>query len=309
MMRLTLEIEGHDKRYYQKDAPTVSDADYDALRQRFNAIERSFPDLVTGESPSQKVGAAPTGRFREGPARRADAVARQRLQRRGRDRIRRAHPALSQARCEQIPDFVAEPKIDGLSLSLRYEDGELVTRGDARRRFEGEDVTANVRTIEDVPQTLKGRNVPAVCEVRGEVYMTKKDFLALNKKQAEAGEPFSPIRAIRRRVRCARRIVAITASRPLKFFAYTWGEMSERPARHAVRHDAVDGARPASSINPLTKLCHTTSRTLLEVLPQDRGGPRQARLRHRRRRLQGRPARLAGAARLRVAQPALGDRA
>src|SRR5579871_3174731 len=187
-MRLTLEIEGHDRAYYQDDAPDVTDAEYDALRQRFNAIEKRFPELVSAESPSQKVGAAPSGRFRK---------------------VRHAIPMLSLDNAfaeEDVVDFVgrirrflrlsddeeivfsAEPKIDGLSMSLRYEGGELVTAATRGDGSEGEDVTANIRTLKDVPQSLKGRDVPAICEVRGEVYMTKAAFLELNRRQAEAGK-------------------------------------------------------------------------------------------------------------------------
>src|SRR6267142_1290581 len=165
-MRLSLEIEGHNERYYQKDAPTVSDAAYDALRQRLVAIEKKFPDLVTTDSPTQKVGAAPARGF----AKVQHAVPMLSL---GNafsdedvtefvDRIRR----FLKLDAEHIPALVAEPKIDGLSLSLRYENGELVraaTRGDG---FTGEDVTANVRTIKDIPHTLKGRHIPAACEMR-----------------------------------------------------------------------------------------------------------------------------------------------
>jgi DNA ligase (NAD+) len=253
-MRLSLEIEGHNERYYQKDAPTVSDAAYDALRQRLEAIETKFPDLVSKDSPTQKVGAAPA---------------------RGFAKVRHVVPMLSLGNAfsdedvtefverirrflrldaDEIPAITAEPKIDGLSLSLRYEDGELVrasTRGDG---FEGEDVTANVRTIKDIPHALKGRTIPAACELRGEVYMLKKDFLDLNKKQAEADDTVfaNPRNSAAGSLR--QKDVSITASRPLKFFAYTWGEMSERPAEtQAGMLEWMD--RAGFVVNPLTTLC------------------------------------------------------
>ncbi len=254
LMRLALEIEGHDKRYYQDDAPKISDADYDALRQRINAIEVRFPDLVSKDSPSQKVGAAPSGRFAKvqhvvpmlslGNAFSDEDVAD------FVDRIRR----FLKLDADEMPAIVAEPKIDGLSLSLRYENGELVraaTRGDG---FEGEDVTANVRTIKDIPHALKGRNIPAACEMRGEVYMLKKDFLELNKKQAEADDTIfaNPRNSAAGSLR--QKDVSITASRPLKFFAYTWGEMSERPAD--TQHGMLAWMdRAGFVVNPLTKLC------------------------------------------------------
>jgi DNA ligase (NAD+) len=253
--RLALELEGHDRRYYQEDSPTVSDAEYDALRQRFNAIERRYPELVTSESPSQKIGAAPA---------------------RGFAKVRHAVPMLSldNAFAEQdVIDFVgriqrflkladdkidfsAEPKIDGLSMSLRYEGGELktaATRGDGA---EGEDVTTNIRTLEDVPKKLKGRNVPDICEVRGEVYLTKRAFLALNERQkAEGGTIFAnPRNSAAGSLR--QKDPAITASRPLGFFAYAWGEMSEMP------EDTQSGMIKWFELcgfktNPLTKLCHS----------------------------------------------------
>src|SRR6202790_5381214 len=227
--RLTLEIERHDKAYYQEDAPKISDADYDGLRKRFNAIEARFPELVTSESPSQKIGAAPSGKFKK---------------------VRHAVPMLSLDNAfadEDVVDFVgrirrflrladddgidfsAEPKIDGLSMSLRYEGGELVTAATRGDGAEGEDVTANIRTLKDVPQKLKGRNVPEVCEVRGEVYMTKKGFLALNERQkAEGGTIFvNPRNSAAGSLR--QKDPSITASRPLGFFAYAWGEMSAMP--------------------------------------------------------------------------------
>src|SRR6476620_12683416 len=186
--RLALELEGHDKRYYQDDAPVVFDAEYDALRQRFNAIEERFPELVTGDSPSQKVGAAPSGKFKK--VRHAvpmlsldNAFAEEDVV----DFVGRIRRFLKLGEDDAI-DFSAEPKIDGLSMSLRYEGGELVTAATRGDGSEGEDVTANIRTLEDVPQTLKGRNVPEICEVRGEVYMTKKAFLALNERQKATGD-------------------------------------------------------------------------------------------------------------------------
>src|SRR6195952_252911 len=261
LMRLALEIEGHNERYFQKDAPTVSDAAYDALRRRLEAIEQKFPDLVSTDSPSQKVGAAPARGF----AKVQHAVPMLSL---GNafsdedvtefvDRIRR----FLKLDADHIPALVAEPKIDGLSLSLRYENGELVrasTRGDG---FTGEDVTANVRTIKDIPHALKGRTIPAACELRGEVYMLKKDFLELNKKQAEADDTVfaNPRNSAAGSLR--QKDVSITASRPLKFFAYTWGEMSERPAETQAGMLAwMD--RAGFVVNPLTKLCKSIDEVL-----------------------------------------------
>ena len=227
--RLDAEIAAHDRRYYQDDAPSVSDAEYDRLRQRYSAIETRFPQLRTAASLTQRVGAAPSARFAK---------------------VRHAVPMLSLDNAfaeDDLRDFVgrirwflrlddeeiafsAEPKIDGLSMSLRYERGALVTgatRGDGN---EGEDVTANIRTLADVPQRLKGGGIPAICEVRGEVYMTKHAFLGLNKRQAETGGQIfaNPRNSAAGSLR--QKDPAITASRPLGFFAYAWGEMSEMPA-------------------------------------------------------------------------------
>ncbi|MGX1105700.1 MULTISPECIES: NAD-dependent DNA ligase LigA [Bradyrhizobium] len=255
LMRLALELEGHDKRYYQDDAPSVTDAEYDGLRQRYNAIEKRFPEFVTAESPSQKVGAAPSGRFRK---------------------VRHSLPMLSLdnafaeadvvdfvgriTRFLKLPDdkidFSAEPKIDGLSMSLRYEGGELVTAATRGDGAEGEDVTANIRTLEDVPQKLKGRNVPDICEVRGEVYMTKKAFLALNERQKAAGDTIfaNPRNSAAGSLR--QKDPTITASRPLGFFAYAWGEMSAMP--EDTQTDMIHWfERCGFKTNPLTKLCHS----------------------------------------------------
>ncbi|TMJ50781.1 MAG: NAD-dependent DNA ligase LigA [Alphaproteobacteria bacterium] len=254
--RLALEIENHNKLYYQEDAPRISDAEYDALRQRFDAIEARFPEFVTSESPSQKVGAAPSGRFKK--VRHAlpmlsldNAFAEQDvLEFAG--RIRRF---LKLGDDDKI-DFSAEPKIDGLSMSLRYEGGELVTAATRGNGAEGEDVTANIRTLEDVPNKLKGRNVPEICEVRGEVYMTKHAFLALNERQKAAGDTIfaNPRNSAAGSLR--QKDPSITASRPLGFFAYAWGEMSAMP--EATQSGMIGWfQRCGFKTNPLTRLCHS----------------------------------------------------
>ena len=175
--RLEAEITEHDKRYYQQDAPTVTDAEYDAMRKRYVAIEEKFPNLKTLQSLSLKVGAKPARGF----AKVRHAVPMLSLDNAFSpedvtDFVGRIKRFLKLSDDEKIP-FTAEPKIDGLSLSLRYEGGKLVngaTRGDGA---EGEDVTANVKTVKEIPQELKGKNIPEVCEIRGEIYMTKAAFL------------------------------------------------------------------------------------------------------------------------------------
>jgi len=259
--RLATEIAAHDRRYYQDDAPTVSDADYDELRRRYNAIEARFPQLRTLESLTQRVGAAPSARFAK---------------------VRHAVPMLSLDNAfaeDDVVDFVgrirrflrlpedeeivfsAEPKIDGLSMSLRYQDGALVTGATRGDGSEGEDVTANVKTLADIPQRLKGKTVPAVCEVRGEIYMTKAAFLELNRKQAEAGKQLyvNPRNTAAGSLR--QLDPTVTASRPLGFFAYAWGEMSELPA------DTQSGmikwfAACGFKTNPLTKICRSVDALL-----------------------------------------------
>jgi len=255
--RLTKEISGHDKRYYQQDRPTISDAEYDELRRRYNAIEARFPDLRTIESLSLKVGVAPAGRFKK--VRHAvpmlsldNAISDQDVV----DFVGRIRRFLKLSDDEKIA-FSAEPKIDGLSVSLRYEDAELVTGATRGDGAEGEDVTANIRTLEDVPKELKGRLVPKICEVRGEVYMTKHAFLALNERQKEAGGQIfaNPRNSAAGSLR--QKDPKITAVRPLGFFAYAWGEMSEMP------EDTQSGMIKwfegrGFKTNPLTKLCRST---------------------------------------------------
>ena len=221
--RLAKDIAAHDARYYQKDAPTISDAEYDQLRVRNAAIEARFPTLVREDSPTMRVGAAPAEKF--GKVRHAVAML---------SLDNAFDPEDAQAFVQKVqrflnldtpPMFTAEPKIDGLSASLRYENGRFVqgaTRGDGR---EGEDVTANLRTIKDIPHVIKG--APAVLEVRGEVYMEKDAFKAMNAglekegKQTYVNPRNSAAGALRQLD------PKITATRPLRFFAHGWGELSE----------------------------------------------------------------------------------
>src|SRR5215213_10852386 len=181
--RLHAELLEHDRRYYQEDKPTVTDAEYDILRRRYGEIEERFPDFKTLDSLSLQVGAAPTGRF----AKVRHAVPMLSLDNAFSDEdvmrfVERIRRFLKLSPDEPLA-FTAEPKIDGLSVSLRHEDGKLVnaaTRGDGTV---GEDITANIKTLKDVPHALKGKTNPQIAEVRGEVYMTKVDFLALNERQ------------------------------------------------------------------------------------------------------------------------------
>jgi DNA ligase (NAD+) len=259
--RLAAEIAEHDRRYYQNDAPIVSDAEYDRLRQRYAAIEARFPQLRTIKSLTQRVGAAPAARFAK--VRHAvpmlsldNAFAEQDVI----DFVGRIRRFLRLADDEPVA-FSAEPKIDGLSMSLRYEDGALVTGATRGDGFEGEDVTANVKTLEDVPKKLKGRGVPAVCEVRGEIYMTKAAFLELNRKQAKAGKQLyvNPRNTAAGSLR--QLDPTITASRPLGFFAYAWGQMSEMPAK--TQSGMIKWFESCGfKTNPLTKVCHSVEELL-----------------------------------------------
>jgi len=259
--RLEAEIAEHDRRYYQEDAPTVSDAAYDALRLRYGAIEARFPQLRTLESLTRRIGAAPAARF----AKVRHAVPMLSLDNAFADEdvvdfVGRIRRFLRLPEDDEIP-FSAEPKIDGLSMSLRYEDGALVTGATRGDGAEGEDVTANVKTLEDVPKRLEGRGLPAVCEVRGEIYMTKHAFLALNKRQAESGGQIfaNPRNSAAGSLR--QKDPSITASRPLGFFAYGWGEMSEMPADTQSAMIAWF-ERCGFRTNPLTKICRSVEALL-----------------------------------------------
>ena len=230
LKRLAAEIAEHDRRYHTEDAPTISDAEYDALARRNLAIEERFPDLVREDSPSRRVGAPPAEGFAK---------------------VRHAVPMLSLAKAytdQDVEDFIergrrffdrdkdldiaftAEPKIDGLSASLRYEGGVFVqgaTRGDGAV---GEDITANLKTIADIPKRLKGAGWPDVIEIRGEVYMTYAEFEALKQRSAAVGgqDYVNPRNTAAGSLR--QKDPSVTASRNLRFFAYAWGYTTADPA-------------------------------------------------------------------------------
>jgi DNA ligase (NAD+) len=239
LMRLAREIARHNRLYHDRDAPEISDAEYDALVRENADLEARFPHLIREDSPSAVVGAAPTSPLAKVPHARpmlslenafsADEV---------REFVGRVRRFLSLSEDEPVA-LTAEPKIDGLSCSLRYEEGSLVlaaTRGDGSI---GEDVTPNARTIVDIPQQIAG--APAVLEVRGEVYMSKADFAGLNDRQeASGGKVFAnPRNAAAGSLR--QKDAAITSARPLRFLAHGWGELSEPIA--ATQSEAVDGLR------------------------------------------------------------------
>lgn len=221
--RLTEEIAAHDVAYFQEDAPTIPDAEYDALRRRRAAIEARFPEL-TGAA-SEAVGAKPAEKF---------AKVRHRVPMLSLDNafsdeevgefVARVRRFLN---LPETPVFTAEPKIDGLSLSLLYRDGALVTAATRGDGTEGEDVTANARTVGDIPQTIPASGE---IEVRGEIYLSHANFAAINARQEEAGKPLfaNPRNAAAGSLR--QLDSRVTASRPLEFFAYAWGHMDARPA-------------------------------------------------------------------------------
>ncbi len=227
LKRLAEAIRAADAAYYQDDTPAMSDADYDALRQRLSAIEARFPELKQADSPSDAVGAAPVGGFGKvthlKPMLSLDNLFADEEVSEFIARVRR----FLNLKAEEEIAVTAEPKIDGLSCSLLYENGMLVraaTRGDGAV---GEDVTANIRTLKDVPEKLKDKGHPDRIEVRGEVYMTMSDFEAFQAAEEEAGRkrPANPRNAAAGSLR--QKDPSVTASRPLRFFAYTWGEVSE----------------------------------------------------------------------------------
>ncbi|MCL4767531.1 MAG: NAD-dependent DNA ligase LigA [Hyphomicrobiaceae bacterium] len=254
LARLAAGIARHDRLYYQADAPEISDAQYDALVRRNGEIEARFPELIRPDSPSHRIGAPPAEAF---------------------GKVRHRVPMLSLGNAfseaeigefvERVrrflgikPDdsieFTAEPKIDGLSISIRYEHGRLAeaaTRGDGT---EGENVTANVRTIRGIPHTLGAADFPDVIDVRGEIYLAHDDFQKLNADQAAAGQKVfaNPRNAAAGSLR--QLDPKVTASRPLRFFAYSWGEASRLPAR--TQWEVYQAYRRwGFPTNPLARLC------------------------------------------------------
>lgn len=260
LARLAEEIARHDALYHGKDRPEISDADYDALKRRNDAIEARFPALIRPDSPSQRVGAAPSVTF-------APVV--------------HARPMLSLDNTfsdEDVADFVAsvyrflgrlpddsiaftaEPKIDGLSMSIRYENGRLVTAATRGDGTTGENVTANILTIPEIPRQLPA-GAPSVVEVRGEVYMAKSAFLALNAQMEAEGKPLyvNPRNTASGSLR--QLDPKVTASRKLKFFAYAWGEMSDMPAD--TQMGMVEKFREwGFPVNPLMKRLTSTAAVL-----------------------------------------------
>jgi len=272
LKRLAEEIAEHDRRYHTEDAPTISDAEYDALRRRNLAIEQLFPALVRPDSPSARVGAPVSEKF---------------------EKIRHKVPMLSLDNAfndGDVVDFVGrirrylkldpdaplamtgEPKIDGLSLSLRYENGRLVsaaTRGDGQV---GENVTANARAVADIPNVLDG-DPPEILEVRGEVYMTHRDFLALNERQAAEGRQ-TYVNPRNTAAGSLRQLDAsVTAQRPLKFFAYAWGEVSDLPAE--TQFEMVEKLQAYGfKTNDMTRLCESAEELIAHYrrIEEGRGG-------------------------------------
>ena len=265
---LAAEIARHDRLYHTEAAPEISDADYDALRRRNSAIEARFPELIRTDSPSRRVGAAPATGFAKVTHSRPllslenafeDTDVREFFA--GiRNFFRRTATEASVA--EDVIEIMAEPKIDGLSIGLTYRQGRLVqgaTRGDG---VTGENVTTNLRTLKSVPEMLVAAGWPEVIEIRGEVYLERAGFFALNEERAAAAEPVfaNPRNAAAGSLR--QLDSAITARRPLKFFAYAWGETSAPFAR--THDEALAQFRGwGFTVNPRSRLCRGVDQALV----------------------------------------------
>ncbi|RYE33923.1 MAG: NAD-dependent DNA ligase LigA [Hyphomicrobiales bacterium] len=260
---LAAAVQAANDAYFQDDQPILDDATYDAKRRRLVALEEAFPALKQAEGVSGKVGAKPSGKF---------AKIRHRVPMLSLDNafsdeavaefVGRVYRFLGRKDEDGIA-FTAEPKIDGLSLSLRYEKGELVaaaTRGDGE---EGEDVTLNARTISEIPATLAGPDVPEIAEMRGEVYLGHADFAGINERQREKGLPefANPRNAAAGSLR--QLDVSVTAARPLRFFAYAWGEMPVMPA--PTQFGVVEAFRRwGFRTNPLMKRCESVAELIAQ---------------------------------------------
>jgi DNA ligase (NAD+) len=261
LKRLAQVIAYHDDLYYRRAAPEISDAAYDALRERNAAIEARFPRLIRKDSPSLRIGAPPVEAFGKvvhrvpmlslGNVFDDDGV---------RDFLERIRRFLGLKSLEGLA-FTTEPKIDGLSITLRYENGWLTqgaTRGDG---YEGENVTANVRTITDIPHQVRAKSFPDLFEVRGEIYMSHGEFQRLNKEQERRGERLfaNPRNAAAGSLR--QLDPSITASRPLHFFAYAWGEVASLPAD--TQWDVYQAMKKwGFPLNPLMRLTHSVEEML-----------------------------------------------
>ena len=261
LARLAAEIHHHDKLYYTDDQPEISDADYDKLRQRNEAIEARFPDLKREDSPTERVGAPIAAGFKKV----SHKVPMLSLQNAFdgedvRDFFGRVRRFLGLSDSETV-EIVGEPKIDGLSAAVHYRSGRFdlgATRGDGTV---GEDVTANLATLKDLPDRLGGKDIPAELEIRGEVYMRREDFFALNdRREAEAQPLFAnPRNAAAGSLR--QLDSSITAGRPLHFFAYAWGAISEPPGDSYWHF--LDRLRTwGFSVNPMARLCRSVDEAL-----------------------------------------------
>ncbi len=261
LAHLAAEIARHDEAYFTRDEPEISDADYDALRRIVEAIEARFPGLKRDDSPSQRLGAPPSQKFgkvaHKTPMLSLGNVFSEEEAGEFVERVRR----FLRLGDEKPLEITAEPKIDGLGLSLRYENGRLqvaATRGDGA---EGENVTVNAATMKTIPQRIASKSLPAVFEVRGEVYMSHEDFAALNARQEESGGKVfaNPRNAAAGSLR--QLDPSITAARPLKFMAYAWGEAAQLPAD--TQFGVVEAFREwGFQVNPLMRVCRTVGELL-----------------------------------------------
>jgi DNA ligase (NAD+) len=264
---LAEEIKHHDRLYYADAAPEISDGDYDALRRRNTDIEARFPELIHADSPTRRVGAAPAAGFAKVTHGRPMLSLENAFEEQDvrdffagvRNFFRRT--ATEALVAEDKIEIMAEPKIDGLSIALTYRNGRLVlgaTRGDGAT---GENVTANLRTLDTVPEVLAGNGWPEAIEIRGEVYLERAGFFALNEERTAAGESVfaNPRNAAAGSLR--QLDPTITARRPLKFFAYAWGEASMPFAR--THDDALARFRKwGFAVNPRSGLCHGVDEAL-----------------------------------------------